>query len=171
VALGGRPLILYALAAMRSGLDEVVVQAKAASPLPELPGARISIEPALPRHPLFGIIWALERAGGASVLVCAADMPFVTPGLIARLIAADAPRAAVAVGEERLQPLLGLYRPSAIEPLGDALRTDPNVSLTAAVRTLQPTQVAAGPGELVNINTPDDLQRAETRMAQPNVKS
>jgi len=56
-------------------------------------------------------------------------------------------------------------------PLADALRADQNVRLTTAVSALGPTLVAAAPEEIVNINSPDDLRRAESRLAQPNVKS
>ena len=56
--------------------------------LPPLPGVPIWIEPAEPRHPLAGIVHALEGAGAAAgiaglareILVSAGDLPFVGAG-------------------------------------------------------------------------------------------
>ena len=77
--LAGRPLISYPAEALRQVCERVVVVCKADTQLPSLPAvdARWD-EPDEPRHPLTGIVHALERADGP-VLVCAADMPFVTP--------------------------------------------------------------------------------------------
>jgi molybdopterin-guanine dinucleotide biosynthesis protein A len=78
VMLGGRPLITYPLRALSAVLDDVVVQAKADTELPSLPGTTVWIESEPHRHPLIGIVEALGLAGGRPVLVCAVDIPFVT---------------------------------------------------------------------------------------------
>jgi len=62
------------LEALRAALGEVVVVAKRSTPLPEL-DVPVWIEPDEPRHPRAGIVHALERARGRSVLACAADLP------------------------------------------------------------------------------------------------
>jgi molybdopterin-guanine dinucleotide biosynthesis protein A len=111
VELRGRPLICYPMNALRGALADVVVVAKADTELPRsLAGVPVSIEPSVPRHPLAGIVYALGLAAGRAVLVCAADMPFVTPALVARIARTDpagAP-AVVPTGGGELQPLLAL---------------------------------------------------------------
>ena len=87
-------------------------------------------EPDQPRHPLTGLVCALERAGGP-VLVCAADMPFVTAATLRRVAAArGAAAACVGRADGRLQPLLAAYAPAALEILRAAEEDAP---LTATV--------------------------------------
>ena len=86
VPLGGRPLIAWPLAAAAEAGLEAVVVAKPGSALPPL-DVPVWDEPEAPSHPLTGLVAALERAGGP-VVALACDMPFVSPGLIARLAAA-----------------------------------------------------------------------------------
>ncbi|HKP88343.1 MAG TPA: NTP transferase domain-containing protein, partial [Thermoleophilaceae bacterium] len=76
--LGGRALASYPAAALAEVCDRVALVCKADTALPE--GWTWEVwngEPAEPRHPAAGIAYAIERAQ-AAVLVCAADMPFVT---------------------------------------------------------------------------------------------
>ena len=87
VLLRGRPLVSYPLEALSAALAEVVLLAKADTELPSLPGTTVWIESDPLHHPAVGIIQALGLAGGRSVLVCAADLPFVTPGLVRELAA------------------------------------------------------------------------------------
>src|SRR5579859_7302314 len=113
VNLGGRPLISYPVDAVWRGVGNVAVVAKFASELPPLPGLTVWIEPDEPRHPLVGVVHALELSAGRPVVVCAADLPFVTPDLVRDLAQADpggAP-AVVAGAKGGLQPLLACYRP------------------------------------------------------------
>jgi len=151
VALGGRPLIAYPLAAAAgAGLDPVVV-AKAGSELPPL-DVPVWEEPAEPSHPLTGLICALERAGGP-VVALACDMPFVSAGLIARLAAAEG---TVTAG----QPFPGRYEPAALPALRAALERQ------AAVKdALAPVVLDAEPAELVGVNTPEELAAAGRRLA------
>jgi molybdopterin-guanine dinucleotide biosynthesis protein A len=160
VELNGRPLISYPLRAMGTALEDVVVLAKADTPLPELPGTAVWIESHPKHHPLIGIVQALGLAGGRGVLVCAADLPFVTPMLIRRLAVADphgAP-AVVAVTEGRMQPLFARYdaqvlRMLSVSPGERALREQ--------IAVLGPRLLEVGdPEELFNVNAPEDLLRA-----------
>lgn len=162
VMLGGRPLAAWVAAALAAVADEVVVVAKLASTVPPLGGVAVWREPAEPVHPLAGIAWALARAEGRDVLVAAVDLPFCAGALGAVLTAAareEGSHAPALVVEG--QPLLGIYRASA----GPALR--------AAVEAARPARATvAGLGAvtvpvpdpertLFNINTPEDLARAE----------
>lgn len=158
--LCGRPLVSYPLAALRAVLPEVVLLAKEGTELPRLPATTVWIERETRQHPLVGLLEALTRAAGRSVLVCAVDLPLVSPTLVERLAVAspESALAVVASNEGSLQPLLGRYSARAVEPLRGA---DPEVPLREAVGMLSPALLEVGdPLELFNVNSPEDLERA-----------
>ncbi len=161
--LAGRPLVEHVAMALAAVADEVVIAAKADTALPDL-GDRASvwIEPDEPRHPLIAITHGLRRAGGRPVLVCAVDLPLVSPELLGTLAApAAAPRLAViAAADGRWQPLLGRYEPEAaltLEAAGTRGRA------LDAVAALDPVVVSArDASDLLNVNDPADLLEAES---------
>lgn len=156
--LAGRALLLYPLAALREACERTAVVCKADTALPDLGGAERWDEPELPRHPLTGIVHALERAG-APVLVCAADMPFVTADACRTLMGAAAGSPVVAATAQGvLQPTFALYAPAALEEL--RLAPD-NAPLTRTVEALDPVRVALPPALVRSVNTPEDLAEAE----------
>jgi len=69
-----------------------VIVAKRDTPLPP-DAAPAWEEPDEPAHPLLGIVTALEQADGRAVVVCACDLPFLSPALVARVAGLDAPLA------------------------------------------------------------------------------
>ena len=159
--LDGRPLASYPVAALEAVCERVAVVCKPDTELPDL-GVDRWEEPRAPRHPRVGIVHALERAGGP-VLVCAADMPFVTADALRTLLAAAGTGAAVvAVSEGVMQPVLGLYAPAALQTLRGA---EPNAPLTATVEALDPARVALPPAIVRSVNTPDEAARAEVELA------
>src|SRR4051794_3867329 len=166
VQLAGRPLAFYAAAALAGVCDRVALVSKPHSELPDLPGVERWNEPEEPHHPLTGIVHALERAGGP-VLVCAADMPFVTTDALRTLLqgagGAEAP-AVVAVADGVLQPVLGLYAPAALDTLREA---EADAPLTEAVEALDPARVALPPALVCSIDTPEELAEAEERLGRP----
>src|SRR2546423_9041393 len=106
--LRGRPLVDYPAQALAAVCERVVLVCKPGTELPAEGAWELwNDEPAGPRHPAAGIAHAVERAR-APVLVCAADMPFVTAAECARLIDAAARRpdsaAVVAGGPGRVRP-------------------------------------------------------------------
>jgi molybdenum cofactor guanylyltransferase len=153
--LRDRPLTAWVAESLAAVCGEVVVVAKAATPLPRLgPGLEVWREPDAPVHPLAGIVWALERAGGRAVLVCPVDLPFVTEASLRRLL--DAPgETAVAQG----QPLLGRFGPAALGALQTAVAD--GWPARVAIGALGPTVVGVPEPELFNVNTPGDLAAAE----------
>jgi len=159
VALRGRPLIEYPLAALRTVLDDVAVIAKPDVELPALQGVMLWIEPEEPRHPLVGIVEALGLAAGRPVLVCPADLPCVTPSLVAGICqtsAEDAP-AVIARHAGETQPLLGLYQPVAAALLADAARRA-EAPVRASVDAIGPRHFEVRDAEeLFNVNSPEDL--------------
>jgi molybdopterin-guanine dinucleotide biosynthesis protein A len=115
----------------------------------------------LPRHPLTGIVFALETAG-APVLVCAADMPFVTVDACRTLLgAAGSSVAVVATADGVLQPTFGLYAPAALGALRDA---PPDAPLTRTVEALDPVRVALPAALVRSVNTPEELAEAEAQL-------
>jgi molybdenum cofactor guanylyltransferase len=151
--LRGAPLIERPLAAAAAAGLDVVVVAKAATPLPE--GLTVWHEPDEPVHPLLGIVTALERAGGAVVAV-ACDQPFVPATLLARLAAG--PEAAVRV-DGRIEPFPARYEPAWLPELRAALECSAPMRETLAA--LAPATIDwDDPGALRSVNTPAELAAA-----------
>ena len=166
VELQGKPLICYPVEAVQQVLSRVAILAKTGTRLPRLSGVAVWIEPESPRHPLVGITQALALAGGRPVLVCAGDLPFVTPELIRRLVKANPGRspAVVACAEERMQPLLGCYQPRALELLAGPAR-DGTGRVMDAIAALEPVLLEVDdPEELFDIDSPDDLLQASAML-------
>jgi molybdenum cofactor guanylyltransferase len=157
--LAGRPLVAHPAAALGAVCDRVVVVCKSGTELPPGPWEVWDGEPDEPRHPAAGIAWALERAE-EGVLVCAADMPFVTADACRTLLqmASQGATAVVATADGVLQPTFGLYAPAAL----DALRLAPaDAPLTATVEALDPARVALPAAVVRSVNTPEELAEAE----------
>ena len=96
---------------------------------------------------------------GGPVLVCAADMPFVTADACRTLLqAAGATPAVVATADGVLQPTFGLYAPAALDVLRGAPADAP---LTRTVEALDPARVALPAALVRSVNTPEDLAEAE----------
>jgi molybdenum cofactor guanylyltransferase len=168
VELHGKPLICYPVDAVREVLGRVAILAKTGTKLPPLPGVAVWIEPESPQHPLIGITQALALAGGRPVLVCAGDLPFVTPELIRRLVKADPGRApaVVACAEDRMQPLLGCYQPRALELLAGPARAGTG-RLIDAVAAIEPVLLEVDdPDELFDVDSPNDLLLATAMLDQ-----
>jgi molybdopterin-guanine dinucleotide biosynthesis protein A len=140
--------------------ERVVVVAKRDTELP--PGVERWDVPDDPRHPIAGITHALERAG-EPILVCAADMPFVSADILALLAAELRPGLKAAAGfcEGRLEPLLAAYAPEALEVLAEA---PPDEPLRRTVESLMPVLVDISPDAVFNVNTPEELAEAEERL-------
>lgn len=157
--LAGWPLIAYPLEAMRQVCERTVVVCKADTRLPSLPAVERWDEPDEPRHPLTGIIHALERAQ-TEVLICAADMPFVVPETLRALAEPADAAAVVATNGGTLTPVLALYRPAALQRLREA---GDGEALKRTVERLEPATVEVP--EATSINTPEDLAAAEARLS------
>src|SRR5438552_2034518 len=130
--LAGRPLAAYPAAALAAACEQVAIAGKPGEGIPDIPGVeRWDDEPVEPRHPAAGVAHALDRAASA-VLVCAADMPFVSGddcrALVDEAEASPGAQAVVATAAGFVEPLLAVYLPGAAAPLregamkGDAMR-------------------------------------------------
>jgi molybdopterin-guanine dinucleotide biosynthesis protein A len=161
VELQGKPLICYPLEAVGQVLSKVAILAKAGTELPPVSRVAVWLEPESPRHPVVGITQALALAGGRPVLVCAGDLPFVTPELVRRLVKADPGRApaVVACAEGQMQPLLGCYQPRALDLLAREAKAATG-RLMEIVGGIDPALLECDPDELFDIDTPEDLLQA-----------
>jgi molybdopterin-guanine dinucleotide biosynthesis protein A len=160
--IDSRPLAAIVAEALAQVCERVAIVCKRDTELPRLPGIERWDEPDEPRHPLTGIVNALERAGGP-VLVCAVDMPWVTADACRSLIeAAPGSSAAVAVAGGIACPVFGVYAPAAAEALREA---PPDAPLRGIVERLDPARVALPPSVLRSVNTPADLVADTGRLA------
>ena len=164
--LAGRPMIEHAIGAARAaGLAPFVV-AKRDSPLPELDCPLIA-EPDQPRHPLAGIVAALEHAA-APVVALACDTPLVPPPLLAALAASPADFAMPV--HPRAQPLIARYSPALLPRLREALAAGEPLTRTAeslggARLGEEELRSFGDPGEFfVNVNLPADADALGSRM-------
>jgi molybdenum cofactor guanylyltransferase len=166
--LRGRPLLAYPAQALSAVCSRVAVVCKPGAELPEGPWEVWDDEPEEPRHPAAGIAHALGRAGG-SVLVCAADMVFVSAAECERLTAAfegepgAAAAVAVADGDGALEPVFALYGPAAAAPLAGAAAD--GAPLRRAVEALDPIRVPLPAAALRSVDTPEALAAAERELA------
>ncbi len=174
VLLGGRPVLERAVRGLAAGAGLTLADAVIAAP-PDHP-ARAGLE---------GVRWVREEPpGGGPVAGLAAAVAALDPAV--RLVvvgAGDAPFAGAAVPrllaalpDEALdgvigvdpsgrdQPLLGVYR---AEPLRRALSAaDPEgARLRDLVAGLRLARVPVDPREALDLDTPDDLARAERLLA------
>jgi molybdopterin-guanine dinucleotide biosynthesis protein A len=162
VELNGRPLISYPLEAVRQALGHVAILAKADTKLPYVSGVTVWIEPDARRHPLVGITQALALADGRPVLVCGADLPFVTTKLVQRLAKANPGRApaVVASADGVIQPLLGCYQRRALELLRRGAQ-DVGRPVRDSVAALDPVLLEVDdPDEVFDVDSPADLLQA-----------
>jgi molybdopterin-guanine dinucleotide biosynthesis protein A len=169
VMLAGRPLISYPLAALSTVVGELAVVAKAGTRLPLLPdGVEVWVEPDTPQHPVVGLVEALTRAGGRSVLVTACDTPLLGSQILAELASADArgaPAVVAAASGGGLEPLLGRYEPAALMTLRLAVADRTDKPLRQLVAALSPRRIDVPAGTLFNVNSPADLAHAERELA------
>ncbi len=120
---------------------------------------------------LGGLYTALRHAATAHVVVLAGDMPFLSAGFLAHLIAVVADHdAAVPATGGRWHPLCAVYSRRVVTPLRRAIDTG-QWRVTDALRPLDvrlviETEIATFDPDgrlLLNVNTPDDYRRADPR--------
>ena len=103
------------------------------------------------RAPLAGVVAGLRRAANDVCVVCPVDTPLVTAEALRALADACADAAIPQTG-----PLPGAYRKSALPALERRL-AEGQLALRDAVAALDARVVELDPAQLVNVNTPKDL--------------
>lgn len=174
--LGGRPLLDHVLEIVRAAGLEPVVAAKSTSELPAGVDARVLIEPALPVHPLLGIVHALTELE-QPIVVIACDMPFVPSEFLALLAQEGSAPVRVPRVAGFLQPTLARYEPGAADALRGAIERGESARAAieaAGVEVIEEDllrQFGVPEELLADIDTPAQLAAAELQLSKRSASS
>jgi len=165
------------VAGVLAGLFEDVLLV-GGDPPADAPGRRIA-DPAGPACPLRGIVAALEAARAERVLVIATDLPLVTPALLLAIVAWPRAEAVVPRPGGVLQPLCALYQREVARRVASARLQSGRLAAHGLLAELQASyledsdlaEVDPGGAALANLNTPEDLARAEALAARTSAGS
>ncbi|HSB90661.1 MAG TPA: molybdenum cofactor guanylyltransferase [Anaerolineales bacterium] len=173
VELAGRPLIRHVIDRLARLADEVVVTTNDRQRYAFL-DVRLVSDAVPGAGALPGLATALEAAHGERVLIVACDMPFASAKLAAHLLelALDAD-VAIPRREGEFEPLFAAYRRDCLPAIHTALAAGQArmISYFPSVR-VRPVEAkeweSFDPGgrSFFNVNTPDDLRRAEAMWAE-----
>jgi molybdopterin-guanine dinucleotide biosynthesis protein A len=141
-------------------------------PPPEARGRRVA-DPEGPTCALRGLTSALDAAAGERVLVVATDLPLVTPDLMLALVAWPEADAVVPRTGDGYHPLCALYRRDAVLPVARSRLAAGELRLRDLLAALDTSYLDGRELErvdpegiaLTDVNTPDDLSRAESLLA------
>jgi molybdopterin-guanine dinucleotide biosynthesis protein A len=166
LAVGGVAGAVRAACLLDSIVGDVILVG--GEPPPDAPGRRVA-DPPGPACALRGFVGGLDAARAERVLVLATDLPFVPVDLLLALVAWPAAQAVVPRGPRGPEPLCALYeREPALRVARAQLETGQLAlqGLFGALRTAfvegDPLAVLDPAGRaLTNLNTPEDLARAE----------
>jgi molybdopterin-guanine dinucleotide biosynthesis protein A len=169
--LAGRPLAWWVMNAGRQAHLEPLFVAKSGMPLGSLLGeAEVEIEAQPERHPLIGVIAALELTG-EPLVVTPCDVPLI-PGALLRALA-EAREPTVVAGPAGVEPLLGRYEPGMLPLLHEAVGSGSSARtlVTEAGATRLEGAALAAFGDpaafLRNVNTQDDLLELGRELSVP----
>lgn len=162
VPLGESLLVEWAVAALEARCERVIVVARPEIALPPI-GAEVIFDRPGPDCPLVALATGLAACRADDVIVLACDLPFAGPLLDALL---DQPPGRAVAGHSggRIQPLCARYpRVAALRVADDLIETGDLRARGPAV-ALDAEAVDDRWGALANLNTPDDLAYAATRV-------
>jgi molybdopterin-guanine dinucleotide biosynthesis protein A len=172
IPLGGKPMIEHVIRRVEGLGDELMIT----TPRPQAYDrytARLVSDPELHAGPLVGLQTALQAASYQTVLVLACDMPFVERRLLEHMLSV-APQADAVVPQHNgwYEPLQAVYSRSCLPAIEKAIASGEKrvVSFFPGVRVLTvgpPILDQLDPRGLsfFNVNTQDDLVRAESLLA------
>lgn len=171
VPLGGRPMIAHVIGRLGPQVGALAINAGgdparfAGLGLPVLPDP-VPGQPGPLAGVLAGMRWAASQ-GADRVVTAATDTPFLPADLVARLKAAAQAPIALAESGGWLHPTFGLWPVTLAEDLELALEAGTRkVAGWALGEGAVRVRFAAEPFDpFFNINTPDDLEKAERILA------
>lgn len=180
VEVGGVAMATRLAGLLASIVEDVVLVG--GNPPEDAPGRRVSDpEPAdevaveQGRSSLRGLVGALDATSADRVLVVATDTPLLSADLLLALTAFPAHDAVVVEDADgRIHPLCGIYRREVVLPLAHENLAAGNLVLRALLDAVD-TKVFGGTDlaavdpdgtALMNINTPEELERARALLAQ-----
>jgi molybdopterin-guanine dinucleotide biosynthesis protein A len=169
VLLGGRPMVVHVIDALRPQVGSIVVNANrnqdryAAFGHPVIADAIGGYQ-----GPLAGVLTALQLCRTEFLVTAPCDAPLVAPDLVARLHAACVSAAtdlAVASDGKRQQPVFLLLRASLAPSLEAYLAGgDRKVDLWLGQLRVAEADLHDRPDTFINVNDPDERQRVEARL-------
>ncbi|MBC7228858.1 MAG: molybdenum cofactor guanylyltransferase [Actinobacteria bacterium] len=168
----GRPVLDHILSVLLEIFPEVLLVVQGGdSPLAASGGERVKVVADLipGKGPLVGIYTALRHAPAPYVFVMACDMPYPSPPLIRRLLAAAPGREAVVPRRgEYIEPLFAVYARSILDRVRSRVEEGRlkihELVRELDVRYLDEEEIAASDPHFrsfFNINTVEDLLRME----------
>lgn len=167
VSLAGRPLITHVLERLAPQVDDILINGnRNQTVLASLGYPVISDEKPDYSGPLAGIISALPSCRHETVLVVPCDSPFLPDDLHDRLAALLTPDKDLVIAHdgERLQPLFMLLRRKLLPSLRDYLEQgDYRVGDWCMQQKVAIARFAES-RHFINLNTPEDLKKAESRI-------
>jgi molybdopterin-guanine dinucleotide biosynthesis protein A len=176
VPLAGKTLIEHVIDRVNGLGDEILITANRPQDYAYL-GHRIVSDPIPGLGALVGLQTALNEAEGDLVMVFACDMPFVNPELLKYMINYG-PRADAVVPkvDGHYEPLHAIYKRSRCLPKINMIVSQGKRSILDLFPLLNVFEVGTPEIEQIdpdglsffNINTPTDLARAESLLANKN---
>ena len=161
----GKPLLAHLCGILSPLVEETLIVGHSR---PEFEALRIrAVEDLWPgAGPLGGIYTALKSAGTPFVLVVAADMPFLTPSLLEKILRArEGQDAVIPQGPGRLEPLCAVYSRTCLDAIRENLENGRNRILSAleGKKVCSPRITPEGTGKdpFFNINYPEDYKKLE----------
>jgi molybdenum cofactor guanylyltransferase len=165
VHVGGEPIVRRQLRVLAPLVDECLLIAGDPRPY-EGVAARLVTDLHPGAGPLAGLEAALAATTAEALVVLACDLPFVDAALVTALRDAPAAEAVVARLDGKAQPLAARYARSILPRVQRRLARD-KLRMLDLMAELDPQWIdfPAGTRALFNVNTPDDLARAEAWLA------
>lgn len=161
--LGGRTMLERAVERARGWSDEVAIAVRKAGQVGDM-GVPVLIDPPGLEGPLGGLASAL-RLEREAVLTIPCDAPFLPDDLPERLAAALAGHsAALAASGGRVHPVCALWRTDALAEVRGYAATGRR-SLIGFAERVGYVAVEWPEGAFFNVNSPEDLAEAETRLS------
>lgn len=174
ILLGGVSLLERALARLTPHCGQVAVSVRRPGPVDRLIerlGAPRLLDPSgAPEGPLSGVLAGLRWArdsGAVRIVTLPCDVPFPPEDLVERLLAAAGDEGcAVARTPEAVQSLSAVWSVAQIPALEAALAAGRHPPVHAALAAAGAAFVDYDdPAFFQNLNTPEDLQAAQARLA------
>lgn len=168
--VGGERMIDRVARALREVTERIVVVSSTAGARGWLAGGAVIPDEQPGNGPMGGIASAL-RATGGDVLVVPWDCAFVRSAMLGALMTAEIGNDVVLWSlPSGTEPLIGLYRQSALEAIDAALargeRRARDIASLLHVRTLTELPPGCSTESFFSVNTPDDLTRARVLAAR-----
>ncbi len=173
VPLAGRPMIEHVLERVKDLADEILITTNQPAELEYL-GYRLVSDEQPGAGALPGLKTALAAASGEFVLVVACDMPFLNHSLLRHMLKlAPATDLVVPYWEDNFQTLHAVYRrTSCLSAVQTALARGDRKMISfypeIRIREILPAEISRFDPDgmsFFNVNTPDDLARAEAYLA------